>query len=43
MIIFRSPRGKKMSFGDVYNGNRESPKRIFGPRSRTVVETIFSF
>jgi len=27
MMIFRSRRGKKMSFWDVYNGDWESPTR----------------
>jgi hypothetical protein len=34
MMIFRLRREKKMSFWDVYNGDWESPKRIFDLRSR---------
>jgi len=34
MMIFRLRREKKMSFWDVYNGDWESPKRIFELRSR---------
>ena len=39
MMIFRSRRGKKMSFWDVCNSDSASPKKNFALRSRNCSQT----